>query len=338
MASATVAAAAMPRRQRSAQVREVFLRRGGEHVQQAGRIALDQAGQIGRGAEDAGEQVAHRPARQQRMQRRQLAVLGAASLQLAQQARGLRAIVDHGRGSDAGMEGRLVSVALVGWASASARNPTRDARDAVGLRASPNPTYGAEPSGLKRLPQPRVEMAVRLVYARPPAAPAPPSGPARCPRAGWSRRAAGRRPRRGSAPARCRAASGSSPGARTAAGRARGRCGAMPGPRSATVISTLSPARDREPMRTLRLPPALLPVEYLMALSTRLATAWLTSSRLATNAAGPSRVLTSQVQSGLLGHRLVQLGDVGDDGRRIDRRHASRPPRRLPGGRSAAAS
>ena len=94
-----------PRLERSAQVLEVFLRRRVQHVHQVSRVALDQAGQVRRGAEDAGQQVSHRLAREQRMQRRQLAGLGAASLQLAHQARGIGAIMDHGRRNDAGVEG-----------------------------------------------------------------------------------------------------------------------------------------------------------------------------------------------------------------------------------------
>ena len=58
-----------------------------------------------------------------------------------------------------------------------------------------------------------------------------------------------------------------------------------------------------------------------MALSTRLATAWLTSSRLATRLR-PFGDGDLELQAGLLGDRLVQLGDVADDGCRIDRRHA----------------
>ena len=69
--------------------------------------------------------------------------------------------------------------------------------------------------------------------------------------------------------------------------------------------------------RRIRCPAA----EYLMALSTRLAIAWLTSSRLATRLR-PGGAETARPQTGLLGHRLVELGDVADDGGRIDRCHA----------------
>src|SRR5581483_2693522 len=111
-------------------------------------------------------------------------------------------------------------------------------------------------------------------------------GRGRCLPGGSSRRAGAPPPRPGSAPGRCRARSRS--------------CAGMPGPRSATVISTASPARVSETVTFGRSPPAVADcraeaAEYLMALSTRLATAWLTSSRL-TFTVRPGAADTSSVR------------------------------------------
>ena len=61
----------------------------------------------------------------------------------------------------------------------------------------------------------------------------------------------------------------------------------------------------------LRRSPGL--AEYLMALSTRLATAWLTSCAVGRRYCGPVRDVDGQRQAGLLGDRLVELGDVADE-------------------------
>ena len=114
---------------------------------------------------------------------------------------------------------------------------------------------------------------------------------------------------------------------RTKRRSARSRsCGATPGPRSATAISTVSPTRASEMAmpprrRRRRWRPAASATEYLMALSTRLAMAWLTSWRLR-SMVRPFAAAIVRPQPRLLGDRLVELGDVLDDRCRIDGAHA----------------
>ena len=83
---------------------EALFRGGGERAEQACRMALDQAGQIGRGAEDAREQVAHGRLGDQGPERGKLRLVAAAASEIGKDAGRAPAIVDERRGSDAGME------------------------------------------------------------------------------------------------------------------------------------------------------------------------------------------------------------------------------------------
>ena len=68
-------------------------------------MALDQAGEIGRGAEDAGEQVGDGGLSDEGRERGKLGLASAALGELAEHARGALAIMHDGRGGDAGVEG-----------------------------------------------------------------------------------------------------------------------------------------------------------------------------------------------------------------------------------------
>ena len=80
-------------------------------------------------------------------------------------------------------------------------------------------------------------------------------------------------------------------------------------------LDRVADARQSEMTMLPRVAPSALAAfasstEYLMALSTRLATAWLTSSRLAIEGQALRGVEISSAQARLLGDRLVELGDV----------------------------
>ena len=108
------------------------------------------------------------------------------------------------------------------------------------------------------------------------------AGRARCPRASARRHAGGPPRRRGSAPGRSPAAERLC-SSRTKRSTARPRsASAIPGPPSATVsrIRSPSPCARHHDLGRRAVAPSRRGAAYLMALSTRLASAWLTSSRL----------------------------------------------------------
>ena len=122
-------------------------------------------------------------------------------------------------------------------------------------------------------------------------------------------------------------ASGSSPGARSAAARARDPAARRRARGRRRRSRSLSPTRAMDDGDLGRDAPsaarAASSTEYLMALSTRLATAWLTSSRLTIEAQALRQLTVSSARPRLLGDRLVQLGDVARRSRpRSTRLHA----------------
>ncbi len=68
-------------------------------------MALDQAGEIGRGAEDAGEQAGDGGRGDEGRERGKLGLARAALGEIGEHAGGALAIVHDGRGGDAGVEG-----------------------------------------------------------------------------------------------------------------------------------------------------------------------------------------------------------------------------------------
>ena len=161
---------------------------------------------------------------------------------------------------------------------------------------------------------------------------------ARCPRASIRRRADARPPTRGSAPARNPARSGSA-SSRTKRSTAWPRSfSGMPGPRSATLSLMTRPRLRRGPrFRGRRSPAPTSPrLPYLMALSTRLASACVTSSRLpriGTAAATSMR----EGQALLVGERIVELAHAADDVGGVELGHLARWTGRTPRARSSAA-
>ena len=73
-------------------------------------MALDQAGQVGRGAEDAGEQRCGGGRGDERGECGKLGLAAAALREIGKHASGALAIMDDGRGGDAGVEGGVGQV------------------------------------------------------------------------------------------------------------------------------------------------------------------------------------------------------------------------------------
>ncbi len=86
---------------------EAFLRRDGERLQEARWIAFDEGRQIGRGAEDAGKEIADGPLAQESAKLGQARLLSAASCKVVEHAAGALAVVDCGRCGNALMEWRV---------------------------------------------------------------------------------------------------------------------------------------------------------------------------------------------------------------------------------------
>ena len=78
-----------------------------ERASEARGMALDQAGEIGRGAEDAGQQVGDGGLGDEGRKRGKLGLASAALGELGEHAGGARAIMNDGRGGDAGVEGLI---------------------------------------------------------------------------------------------------------------------------------------------------------------------------------------------------------------------------------------
>ena len=93
--------------ERAAQLLEALLGRGGERREQARGVALGEAPEIGRGAERAHQQVPHGRLGDVAPEGSEVCLLAAAALDLRQHALRALAVVEHGRGGDAGMERRL---------------------------------------------------------------------------------------------------------------------------------------------------------------------------------------------------------------------------------------
>src|SRR5262249_61819904 len=103
---------------------------------------------VGGGAEEAGGQPAEAGRREQGCERGKLRLGAAPAGEIAEHALGARAIVDNGRGGDAGVEwsvGQFVGHGLGQWSAMTATaRPCR-----VGSHFLLHATYGAAPSRLK---------------------------------------------------------------------------------------------------------------------------------------------------------------------------------------------